>query len=170
MYKHMLIATDGSELSRKAVDQGLSLAHALGVSATAITVTKPWPTVTVPETSTVPPIGVQPHWLDSVRPDQVKCLGSNVNNGTHYDEMARARAATILGDVCRTAARLSVVCQAMHMENCHPAEGIIRAANEKGCDLIVLASHGRRGLRRLVLGSVAMEVMSRSRVPVLICR
>jgi nucleotide-binding universal stress UspA family protein len=170
MYHHLLIATDGSELSWKAVDQGLALAHAVNASVAAVTTTEPWPAVAASEISTVPPIGVQPHRLDGVRPNQVKCPGSNVNDGTHYDEMARARAATILGDVCRTAARLGVVCQATHMENCHPVEGIIKAANEKGCDLIIMASHGRRGLRRLMLGSVAMEVVSRSRIPVLICR
>jgi nucleotide-binding universal stress UspA family protein len=51
-----------------------------------------------------------------------------------------------------------------------PADGIVECATQKGCDLIVIASHGRRGLRRLMLGSIANEVVTRSTVPVLVCR
>jgi nucleotide-binding universal stress UspA family protein len=65
---------------------------------------------------------------------------------------------------------MEVSCETIHVKNRAPAQGIVEAAKEQGRDLIVLASHGRRGLRRLVLGSVANEVVSQSTVPVLICR
>ena len=61
-------------------------------------------------------------------------------------------------------------CETLHVKNQFPAEGIIEAAKAQGCDLIVMASHGRRGLSRLLLGSQANRVVTQSTIPVLICR
>lgn len=68
------------------------------------------------------------------------------------------------------AGRLGLSCGTLHVRDRFPAEGIVGAVTEKGCDLIVMASHGRRGLKRLLLGSVANEVVTHSTVPVLIRR
>lgn len=140
MYKHLLIATDGSELAQKAVDQGLALAKALHSQATVITVTEPWVAV-APD---VPPVG--------------------------YEDGVAAGASKVLEGVNATARMLGTSCATVHVKDRYPAEGIVETAKEKECDLIVLASHGWRGLRRFILGSVANEVVTHSSVPVLICR
>lgn len=146
MYTHLLIATDGSEIAQKALDHGLGLAEALKARVTIVTVTEPWDVVVVGEAAIVFP------------PDQ-------------YEKSAAANAEHILSHARRTAETHSAVaCEFMHVKDRHAAEGILEAAKQKGCDLIVMASHGRRGLSRLVLGSEANNVVTHSPVPVLICR
>jgi nucleotide-binding universal stress UspA family protein len=145
MYKHLLIATDGSELAQKAVEQGLKLAGALQAKATVITVTQPWDAMVSAEVMVVLP------------PDA-------------YEENVTSAANKILHGVRDTAQKLGQPCDTLHVKDRFPGEGIVEYAGEKGCDLIVMASHGRRGLGRLLLGSVANEVVTRSTVPVLICR
>jgi nucleotide-binding universal stress UspA family protein len=145
MYKHLLIATDGSELAEKAVDQGLRLAEALNAQVTVVTVTEPWDVLGAPEGITfLPPEG--------------------------YSERIAAEAAKVLSSVADAAETLNLSCDTEHVRDRFPADGIIESAAERGCDLIVMASHGRRGLRRLLLGSVTNEVVTRSAVAVLICR
>ncbi|HEY7644969.1 MAG TPA: universal stress protein [Hyphomicrobiales bacterium] len=145
MYKHLLIATDGSELAQKAVEQGLKLAEALKAKASIITVTEPWEALVVGEAIAVLP-------------------------PADYEENVTIAATRILDNVKATAEKLGQSCDTLHVKDRFPAEGIVECAAEKGCDLIVVASHGRRGLRRLILGSVANEVVTRSTIPVLICR
>jgi nucleotide-binding universal stress UspA family protein len=144
MYKHLLIATDGSELAQRAVEQGLKLAEALKAKASIITVTEPWDALVFGEaTAVLPPAA--------------------------YEENVTIAATRILDNVKATAEKLGQSCDTLHVKDRFPAEGIVECAAEKGCDLIVMASHGRRGLRRLILGSVANEVVTRSTIPVLIC-
>ncbi len=145
MYKHILIASDGSELAQKAVDQGLALAKALDAKALAVTVTEPLSMVAPGEVAITFPID-------------------------EYEKGAAATAAEILSGVAAAAKAAGVACETLHMKDSYPAEGIVAAAEKQGCDLIVMASHGRRGLRRLVLGSQANEVVTHSTIPVLICR
>ncbi len=145
MYKHILIATDGSALSGKAVAQGLGLAKQLGAKVTAITVTEPW---TAAAYGTIP------------TPTLV-----NV-----YEKAAAENAATILASASAVAKDLGVACATLHVQDQYPAEGIVSTAKDQGCDLIVMASHGRRGLTRMLLGSEAMKVLTSSPVPVLIYR
>jgi nucleotide-binding universal stress UspA family protein len=145
MYKHILIATDGSELSDKALHQGLALAKALGAEATVVTATEPWESVIVGEVAVVLP------------PEK-------------FEEMASANAQSVLNKAKELAEKDGVACRTLHVRDRHPAEGILAAAQEKGCDLIVMGSHGRRGLSRMVLGSKANEVMTHSTIPVLIVR
>jgi nucleotide-binding universal stress UspA family protein len=76
----------------------------------------------------------------------------------------------VLAGVTEAAGRIGVACATLHAEDRFPAEGILDAARTHGCDLIVMASHGRRGLTRLLLGSEAVRVPTHSTVPVLICR
>jgi nucleotide-binding universal stress UspA family protein len=145
MYKHILIATDGSELAQKAVDQGLAVARALAAKVTAATVTEPWVAVAPGEMAIAFPI-------------------------EQYEKAAAANAARILAVVAAAAKQAGVACDTLHVKDEFPAEGIIEAAKQRGCDLIVMASHGRRGLTRLLLGSQANRVVTHSTVPVLICR
>ena len=145
MFKHLLIATDGSDLSQKAVEQGLALAKALGAKVTAVTVTEPF--------------GV------SV-PVEVSIVFSEED----YQKAMTSSAEKILQGASTAASGRGVPCETVHVKDQFPAEGIIDIAKARGCDLILMASHGRRGLSRLVLGSQANRVVTQSTVPVLICR
>jgi len=145
MFKNILIATDGSELARKAVTQGLALAKALNARLTAVSVTEPWATTAPPEILT-----------EAFVQD--------------YERASAARAKQILDVVNAAAKEANVACFPLHVRDRFPAEGILEAAIGAGCDLIVMASHGRRGVARLFLGSQAIEVLTHSTVPVLICR
>ena len=79
-------------------------------------------------------------------------------------------AADILSEVSALAKTMGVPCDVLQVREQYPAEGLIEAANAKGADLIVMASHGRRGLSKLLLGSQAIRVLSHCSIPVLICR
>jgi nucleotide-binding universal stress UspA family protein len=87
-------------------------------------------------------------------------------NGTARNAVA----SDILNEVEQVAKSQGVTCELIHLRDQHPAEGIIATAKDKGCDLIVMASHGRRGIDRLLLGSRANEVLTHSKVPALIVR
>jgi nucleotide-binding universal stress UspA family protein len=86
-----------------------------------------------------------------------------------YEKAASESAERILSEVSQAAKREDVASEVVRV-NDFPAEGIIETAKAKGCDLIVMASHGRRGLARALLGSQATRVLTLSAVPVLICR
>ncbi|HEY7643740.1 MAG TPA: universal stress protein [Hyphomicrobiales bacterium] len=145
MYKHILIATDGSEFAAKGVRHGLELAKALGSQVTITTVTEPWDAEIVGDVA----VTVTP---------------------ADYEKMTTTHAAKLLDAAKAMAAQLGVAAGTLHISERRPAEGIIEAATDTGCDLIVMASHGRRGLSRLLLGSQANEVVTHSSVPVLIVR
>lgn len=145
MYTHLLIATDGSELAQKAVDQGLALAKALGARVLAVHVSAPWTAVPIGEIATALP------------PE-------------NYERETADAAQSLLADVALRAKVAGVECETLHVRDRLPAQGIIEAAAERGADLIVMSSHGRSGFARLLLGSEANEVVSKSTVPVLICR
>lgn len=145
MYKHLLIATDGSELAQKAVDHGLALAKALGAGVVAVHVTQPWTSVAAGEVAIMLP------------PE-------------NYDRMAADTAQNVLAGVATAAKLEGVPCETLHVKDRPAAEGILEAAAAQEADLIVMASHGRTGLARLLLGSQANEVLHKSTVPVLICR
>jgi nucleotide-binding universal stress UspA family protein len=145
MYKHILIATDGSKLAQKAVDQGLGLAKELGAKVSAVLVTEPRAAEIPAEVAIAYPIEV-------------------------YKKDVAASAAKCLTAVDSAAKKLGVACNTKHLSDQYPAEGIIAYAKDKNCDLIVMASHGRRGIRRLLVGSQAIDVLTHSSVPVLICR
>jgi nucleotide-binding universal stress UspA family protein len=145
MFKHILIATDGSELADKAVEQGLGLASKLGAKVTVLTVTLPWVSTSSGEWPLVFPI-------------------------EDYERAAAATAQRILGAVATKAKAAKVACDTVHAKDQYAAEGIIEEAKNRNCDLIAMASHGRRGIARLVLGSEANRVTTHSPVPVLICR
>ena len=145
MYKHLLIATDGSELAQKAVAQGFALAKAVNATVTIVTVSEPWAPAAPAEVAIVYPI-------------------------EDYERAAAANASKILADASAAGAKLQITCDTVHVKEEFPAEGIVETARARGCDLIVMASHGHRGLMRLVLGSQAHRVVTQSTTSVLICR
>ena len=144
MFAHIMIATDGSELAQRAVAQGLALAKALGAKATAVTVSEPMAAM---------------WWGRRPLPSPSK---STIR--------PRADAARVLAGVSAQAARAGVACDTLHVSQRFPAEGMVKAAKAQGCSLIVMASHGRRGTSKLLLGSEAARVLTLSEAPVLICR
>jgi nucleotide-binding universal stress UspA family protein len=148
MFKNVLIATDGSELADRAVEQGLSLAKALGARATAVTVTESWDALS----------------RAALAQAQV------CNPVADYEQRMAAAANRILWSVGERAKKLDAPCGTIHVKGRHPAEGIIETAQAQACDLIVIASHGHRGPATPLIGSQANRVVTLSPVPVLVCR
>ena len=147
MFKHILIAIDGSELAQKAETVGLTLAAALNARVTAVTATKPWDALSI---SALAERGLP-------------------NPVADYDEVAAASANRILWGVTETAKKIGVVCTTLHAKDKYPAEAILETAKKRGCDLIVMASHGRAGIAAVVLGSVTTKVLTHTKIPVLVC-
>jgi nucleotide-binding universal stress UspA family protein len=148
MYKHVLIATDGSDLAQKAEQTGLALAKTLGAQVTAVTVSEPWDPLSMGE--------IAERSMPSPLAD--------------FDESVASTANRILWRITEAAKTAGMACATVHVKDQHPAEGIIETAKQRGCDLIVMASHGRRGLSKWLLGSQATEVVTLSTVAVLVCR
>ncbi|MBQ0710555.1 MULTISPECIES: universal stress protein [unclassified Ochrobactrum] len=149
MYRNILIATDGSELAEKGVDQGVALAKETGAKVTFVSVTELLPSYG---------IVVAAEWASSPAAFQ------------EYREAITKAATEILSKAKAKATELGVSAEAVHVENQSPAQGIVEAANARDADLIVIASHGRRGVNKLLLGSQAAEVLSLSTVPVLVIK
>lgn len=145
MYKNILIATDGSELSENAVRHGVDLAKAIGARVTGITVTIPLETYVSNE------------------------VAATIDPGIFEERTARM-AEQSLAPVAEQATQAGVECETMRVQNVAVYEGIIDAADKKRCDLIVMASHGRRGLSGFILGSETTKVLTHSKIPVLVCR
>jgi len=145
MYKHILIPTDGSELSKKAVDQGIGLAKALNAKVTAVTVSEPFHIFAV-EASMV-----------TDTPDE-------------YKKRIAALTAKYLKAAKDAATAAGVPCDVAQVEHEHPYETIIDTARKRGCDAIVMASHGRRGVSAIVLGSETVKVLTHSNIPVVVVR
>jgi nucleotide-binding universal stress UspA family protein len=146
MYKHILIATDGSELAQKAETAGLVLARELKARVTALVVAEP---------------------LDALTALADRGLPSPVAD---YDDRVVSFANRVLWGVKERAKNIGVACNTALVKERHPAEGILETARERGCDLIVMASHGRRGISKMLLGSQAIKVVTQAAVPVLVCR
>lgn len=145
MFRHILIPTDGSELSRTAVTTGVSLAKACNARVTAITVVVPLADFGVGE------------------------FGS-VSDPEAYSRASAANAKVALAVVGDAAAQAHVSAETVQVNHDNPWQAIIDAAASRGCDLIVMASHGRRGLDALVLGSETNKVLTHSKTPVLVTR
>ncbi|MGB3642921.1 MAG: universal stress protein [Mesorhizobium sp.] len=149
MYNHILIPTDGSDLAQHGVDQGLSLAKALGSKVSIVTATQP---------IAVPSVGMVESWAGSSW------------DVAGYDDHQKKLADSVLSQAQESAARLGIAAAVVYVPDALPALAIISTAEERGCDLIVMASHGRRGVKRLLLGSQTAEVLAHSHVPVLVVR
>jgi nucleotide-binding universal stress UspA family protein len=145
MFKHILIPIDGSALSMKAVESGVAFAKETGAKITVLTV--------------IEPSGVL--GTDSKRVAATRKA---------YEQHVRDSAERELKDAERNAKKHRVPCTTILQEHDQPYQAIIEAASKKRCDLIAMASHGRRGVAALVLGSVTSKVLTHSRVPVLVYR
>ena len=148
MYRHILIPTDGSELAHKAVVHGLSLAKAVGAKVTALTVESSFNVYDVPASR------------------------GNLMSAAfeEYAQQAGVQGALILNRVAGDAKAAGVQCETVQMIQDHPYEATVATAKEKGCDLIVMASHGRSGIAAIMLGSVTAKVLAHTTIPVLVCR
>jgi nucleotide-binding universal stress UspA family protein len=148
MFKKILIATDGSAPSTKAVKSGVDLAKATGASVLLVTVTELWSAL-----------------------DVAHAADAGINNPIEqYEALADRLAQKSLTAAAEIAKSAGVAAETLHVRDRAPAEGVVATAKEKGSDLIVVGTHGRRGLNRLILGSQAQEILHHSEVPVLVVR
>ena len=148
MYANLLLSTDGSDVARKGLEHGIALAKALNAKVTVITVTEPLPIDYGG--------GHDSGWIPSQQ---------EVDS---FDAACRERARKVLDQAKAMAEQVGISAELLHVPNAHPATAIIETAKSRGCDLIVMASHGRRGLRKLFLGSQTSEVLVDGSVPVLV--
>lgn len=146
--KHILVCTDGSRLSQKAVKAAVLLARDLGAHLTAYHAMEPFPVMPDPEYAAV---------LIAVRPDE-------------WERIQSAGAQAILEKCEAMAAKAGVPYSSRFDSPASPHEGIVAAARKAKCDLIVMASHGRHGIRGLLLGSETNKVLTHSKIPVLVYR
>ncbi|WP_397410708.1 universal stress protein [Polaromonas sp.] len=144
MFKNILLATDGSDASAHAAELAINLARTHGAKLTALYVVDPYPYLSIGETN---PLGVQA-----------------------YMAAAQKHAAQAHAKVAALCAAPGVKLEARMAENVSAASGIVQTVKDEGADLVVMGSHGRTGIARLVLGSVASKVAAESPVPVLIAR
>ena len=144
MFKHILLPTDGSRLSEKAIRQSVRMAKAFGARITALHVT--------PKTGAY----LSAEMLDAL-PES-------------YAAHAARRAAEYLRFAEKVARAAGVECDGVQLCADQPYKEIVKLAEKKGCDLILMASHGRKGLEGLLLGSETQKVLTHSKVPVLVYR
>ena len=145
MYKHILLPTDGSALSREAVRTAAKLAKNLKAKVTAIHVMEPWD----------PPASVEAAAFQLPR------------IMVEYERTLRANAKEVLAQV---ASDVEAPCETVAVFDRHPWEAIVKTAASRKCDVIVMASHGRKGLAKLLLGSETQKVLTHAKIPVLVCR
>ena len=148
MYKHILIATDGSKFAAQALKHGLKLAKSSGAKVTFLTVSETWSA------------------LDMA----YEARGGSFNPVSEYEQAVAETAARILKGARAEADKAGVKSSGVHLKDRHPADGIVETAESKKCDLIVVGSHGRRGIQKMLLGSIASEVLGLSKTPVLVVK
>jgi nucleotide-binding universal stress UspA family protein len=144
MFKRILVPSDGSDISQQSVQTAVALAKSVGAEIHTVCVKEPFPYGAISEMQPTPP----QEFFDA------------------QERMATRHVAAV-AESCKAA---DVRCTALTVEGLHPWEEIIAHAERTGCDLIVMASHGRRGVSALLLGSETQKVLSHTRIPVLIVR
>jgi len=144
MFKRILVPTDGSDITAKAVDTSITLAKSVGAKLYTISVKEPFPYSAISEMQPTPP----QEFFDA-------------------QERIATKRVQAVSELCAAA---DVPCQAHTVEALHPWEAIIDHAKRMECDLLVMASHGRRGVSALLLGSETQKVLTHSKVPVLVVR
>ena len=147
MYRNILIATDGSDLAEKAVSHGVSLAKSVGGKVTAVIVETPFNVFSVPES-------------------QIRQMPAAF---AQHAEHVKQHAGKVLNHVAGAAKAAGVPCDTVQVEDDQPYRAIIKTAEDEGCDLIVMASHGRSGISAVLLGSVTNKVLTHTKIPVLVC-
>ena len=147
MYKHLLVATDGTRLSNKAVLHAISLAKRLGAKLTAFYAAPDYPI---------------PMYADGIVYEPV--------SKKEYAAAVGKEAERILAGAAAKAKAAGVACATVHSIAPAPWEAILAAAKKQKCDVIVMASHGRRGVSALLLGSETQKVLTHSKLPVIVIR
>jgi nucleotide-binding universal stress UspA family protein len=150
MFRHILFPTDGSAISRRVAKDAIRLAKTCRAKLTALHVIPPWSPPAYAEGAMLP-------YPDLYSPEE-------------YDKMARKAAAKALDKVAAAAKAARVPCDTAIVVASPVWKAIIATARSKRCDAIVMASHGRRGLEGVLLGSETNKVLTHSRTPVLVCR
>jgi nucleotide-binding universal stress UspA family protein len=144
MYRHILLPTDGSELSKAAMKHGIALAKAIGARVTALVVSTP---------------------LNSLVVDPSIVSGAL----DQYKALVAEQTAKYLDNIGSNAREAGVDCGTLCVEHDKPYEAIVDTANSQGCDLVVMASHGLRGVSA-ILGSETLKVLTHTSVPILVYR
>lgn len=147
MFKHILVPTDGSELSQATARRAVAFASETGARITAFFAKPEYPIAYFGEGALI----------DPTTPEK-------------FAEMADSQSAQYLGEVQAMCAEAGVDCATISVTSDVPYEAIIEAAEKSGCDLIFMASHGRRGISGFLLGSETNKVLTHSKVPVLVYR
>jgi len=145
MFKHILLPTDGSKLSEKAIKHGVRVAKTLGAKLTMLNVMPKFHTFTY-----------DADMLEDTRKE--------------YEEHAAARARGFLDFGRKVAGAAGVECDGLKVASDQPFKEIIKTAKKKGCDMILMALHGRRGIEGFLLGSETQKVLTHSSIPVLVYR
>ena len=147
-FRHILVATDGSRLSQRAVKTAIALARMAKARITALHVVAEY----------MPPV-----YLDAL-------IAMPETESALYKRSTEAYAEELLAKIAKEARAAGVACHKVHVVHETPWRAIIRTAKSRRCDLIVMASHGRRGMEALLLGSETTKVLAHSKTPVLVCR
>jgi nucleotide-binding universal stress UspA family protein len=145
MFKHILLPTDGSDLSAAVIKEGIRLAKSLGAKVTGLHV-----------------IPMQHTFLYQTRISKKALKVVDLR----FKELAEK----YLTAVTQEAREAGIACNVLYRRNDCPYDAIIRLAEQRGCDLIMMASHGRRGVKSLLIGSETQKVLTHSKVPVMVYR
>ncbi|PFH07795.1 nucleotide-binding universal stress UspA family protein [Collimonas sp. PA-H2] len=145
MYKHLLLPIDGSPLSEIAIQNTMRFAKSINAKVTGFYVSPPYHALSL----------------------QMEMLAETEDD---FAKHSRVQAERLLGTIEDAASVAGVSCNTTYAIGAHPYEEIIKAANDNGCDLITMASHGRKGVKGLLLGSEAQKVLTHSKIPVLVYR
>lgn len=145
MFKHILLPTDGSDLSERAVLAGVSFAREIGAGVVGLTVTPEFHTFTY-----------KTEMLEATEEE--------------FAASSQRQAALNLAVISNAAATAGVPCEVVQVTSDEPWAAILQTSTEHGCDLIIMASHGRRGLKAVILGSETQKVLIHTSIPVLVYR
>jgi nucleotide-binding universal stress UspA family protein len=163
MFKHILLPTDGSSLSAAAVHQGILFAKSIRAKVTGLCV---MPQHAKHLYAAQMPTEVLDQSASRCR-ELAEAYLAAIEKGA---EIARELAHAYLQVISKAAQEAGVACDVVYERNDSPYEAIIRVAEEKGCDLIMMASHGRRGVKAILIGSETQKVLTHSKIPVLVYR
>ncbi|TXL61785.1 universal stress protein [Zeimonas arvi] len=147
MYKHILVPTDGSDLSNEAVAKAIQFAKETGAKLTVL--------------------HVMPEYIP---PAFAEFPAAGQASFAEFMKATEETAKTVLGEARKSADGAGVGCETVSIRHTQPYRAIIDLARDKACDLIFMSSHGRRGLSALVLGSETNKVLTHSSIPVLVFR
>jgi nucleotide-binding universal stress UspA family protein len=145
MFTHILLPTDGSPLSEAAIHQGIRFAKSINAKVTGFH-------------------AIQPFHVFTLQTEMLE------DNQEQFEKNASVRAEQYLAVIQQAAAAAGVLCDTTAVTTDHPYEGIIQTAEEKGCDLILMASHGRKGIQGVLIGSETHKVLTHTKLPVLVLR